>query len=120
GILGPKTKVKLYNATQNYRPTAQELGVSEDTAAAPSGGDAGAGNQASANRPIHTAGISDNDLKLMANAVYGEARGEPYVGQVAVAAVILNRTRHPDFPKTISGVIFEPLAFTAVADGQIW
>ncbi|MCK9910234.1 cell wall hydrolase, partial [Microbacteriaceae bacterium K1510] len=94
--------------------------MSEDTAAAPSGGDAGAGNQASANRPIHTAGISDNDLKLMANAVYGEARGEPYVGQVAVAAVILNRTRHPDFPKTISGVIFEPLAFTAVADGQIW
>lgn len=124
GILGPKTKLKLYNATQNYKPTAEELGVPEETAGAPStgaaGAGAGAGNQAPAKRPVHTAGISDNDLKLMANAVYGESRGEPYEGQVAVAAVILNRTRHPDFPKTPSGVIFEPLAFTAVADGQIW
>lgn len=65
-------------------------------------------------------GFTQNDLKLMANAVYGEARGEPYEGQVAVAAVILNRIKHPDFPNTVSGVIFEPLAFTAVADGQIW
>lgn len=56
----------------------------------------------------------------MANAVYGEARGEPYEGQVAVAAVILNRLEHADFPNTVSGVIFQPLAFTAVADGQIW
>jgi N-acetylmuramoyl-L-alanine amidase len=63
---------------------------------------------------------SDQDLKLMANAVYGEARGEPYEGQVAVAAVILNRVEHPDFPDTVGGVIFQPLAFTAVADGQIW
>jgi N-acetylmuramoyl-L-alanine amidase len=59
-------------------------------------------------------------LKLMANAVYGEARGEPYEGQVAVAAVILNRVNSSTFPNTVSGVIFEPLAFTAVADGQIW
>lgn len=65
-------------------------------------------------------GFSQNDIQLMANAVYGEARGEPYVGQVAVAAVILNRLQSPSFPNTISGVIFEPRAFTAVADGQIW
>ncbi|WP_349410801.1 spore cortex-lytic enzyme [Pseudalkalibacillus sp. SCS-8] len=65
-------------------------------------------------------GYSENDLQLMANAVYGEARGEPYVGQVAVAAVILNRIESTSFPNTISGVIFEPGAFTAVADGQIW
>ncbi|EIJ83328.1 spore cortex-lytic enzyme [Bacillus methanolicus MGA3] len=65
-------------------------------------------------------GFSTNDIQLMANAVYGEARGEPYVGQVAVAAVILNRLESPSFPHTISGVIFEPGAFTAVADGQIW
>jgi N-acetylmuramoyl-L-alanine amidase len=65
-------------------------------------------------------GYSQNDIQLMANAVYGEARGEPYVGQVAVAAVILNRVNSPSFPNTISGVIFEPRAFTAVADGQIW
>ncbi|NEU31112.1 spore cortex-lytic enzyme [bacterium LRH843] len=66
------------------------------------------------------AGYSDNDVRLMANAVYGEARGEPYVGQVAVAAVIINRVNSPSFPNTVSGVIFEPRAFTAVADGQIW
>lgn len=57
---------------------------------------------------------------MMANAVYGEARGEPYIGQVAVAAVILNRVESASFPDTVYGVIFEPRAFTAVADGQIW
>lgn len=65
-------------------------------------------------------GFSQNDIQLMANAVYGEARGEPYTGQVAVAAVILNRVESASFPNTVSGVIFEPRAFTAVADGQIW
>ncbi len=65
-------------------------------------------------------GFSQNDIQLMANAVYGESRGEPYIGQVAVASVILNRVTSPSFPNTISGVIFEPRAFTAVADGQIW
>ncbi len=63
---------------------------------------------------------SGDDLKLLANAVYGESRGEPYEGQVAVAAVILNRIEHPDFPNTVGGVIFQPGAFTAVSDGQIW
>lgn len=63
---------------------------------------------------------SERDLQIMANAVYGEARGEPYEGQVAVAAVILNRVESEDFPDTVSGVIFQPRAFTAVADGQIW
>ncbi|MFD2445878.1 spore cortex-lytic enzyme [Bacillus sp. CGMCC 1.16607] len=65
-------------------------------------------------------GYSQNDIQLMANAVYGEARGESYEGQVAVAAVILNRVQSATFPNTVSGVIFEPGAFTAVADGQIW
>lgn len=65
-------------------------------------------------------GFSQNDIKLLANAVYGESRGEPYIGQVAVAAVILNRVHSATFPNTVSGVIFEPGAFTAVADGQIW
>lgn len=71
-------------------------------------------------KTFHPSNISANDLKLMANAVYGEARGEPYIGQVAIAAVIINRTKSPNFPETPSGVIFEPRAFTAVADGQIW
>lgn len=65
-------------------------------------------------------GFSQNDIDLMANAVHGEARGEPYEGKVAVASVILNRTEDAAFPNTVSGVIFEPRAFTAVADGQIW
>ena len=65
-------------------------------------------------------GFSQNDIQLMANAVHGESRGEPYIGQVAVAAVILNRVKSASFPNTVSGVIFEPGAFTAVADGQIW
>jgi N-acetylmuramoyl-L-alanine amidase len=65
-------------------------------------------------------GFSQNDIQLMANAVYGESRGEPFIGQVAVAAVILNRVQSASFPKTVSGVIFQPGAFTAVSDGQIW
>ncbi|MFS1511983.1 spore cortex-lytic enzyme [Chengkuizengella sp. SCS-71B] len=64
--------------------------------------------------------FSSQDIQYMAQAVYGEARGESYEGKVAVAAVILNRVEHPDFPNTVKGVIFETRAFTAVADGQIW
>ena len=62
---------------------------------------------------------ANSDLYLMARAVYGEARGESYTGKVAVAAVILNRVKSADFPDTISGVIYQPWAFTAVHDGQI-
>lgn len=57
---------------------------------------------------------------LLARLINGEARGEPYVGQVAVGAVILNRTRHPRFPNTVSGVVYQPRAFESVARGQIW
>ena len=60
-----------------------------------------------------------SDVQLMARAINGEARGEPYEGQVAVGAVILNRVKNPNFPNTIAGVIYEKGAFTAVADGQI-
>ena len=80
----------------------------------------GKGTSAPQKAPKYPSGYSENDIQLMANAVYGEARGEPYIGQVAVAAVILNRIEDEAFPNTASGVIFEPLAFTAVADGQIW
>ncbi|TFB24099.1 spore cortex-lytic enzyme [Filobacillus milosensis] len=65
-------------------------------------------------------GFSQNDIQLMSQAVYSEARGEPYSGQVAIAAVILNRIEDSTFPDSASGVIFEPLAFTAVADGQFY
>lgn len=64
-------------------------------------------------------GGNTSDVQLLARAINGEARGEPYEGQVAVGAVILNRVRDSRFPNTIAGVIYQPGAFTAVADGQI-
>ena len=62
---------------------------------------------------------NSNDLNLLSRLVYGEARGEPYTGQVAVAAVVLNRVKHSSFPNTIAGVIYQSGAFDVVADGQI-
>ena len=62
---------------------------------------------------------STSDIQLMARAINGEARGEPYEGQVAVGAVILNRVKDSRFPNSIPGVIYQPGAFTAVSDGQI-
>lgn len=68
------------------------------------------------------AGISYSaqDVDLLARLVYAEARGEPYAGQVAVAAVVLNRVRDGRFPTTIAGVIYEPDAFESITDGQFW
>lgn len=68
---------------------------------------------------INLGGQTSNDLYLLAKCVYAEARGEPYVGKVAVAAVILNRVASPSFPNSIYGVVYQPWAFTAVYDGQI-
>lgn len=62
---------------------------------------------------------SSTDLNLLARLVYGEARGEPYTGQVAVAAVVLNRVKSSSFPNTIAGVIYQSGAFDVVRDGQI-
>ena len=63
--------------------------------------------------------FNTSDIQLLARCVNGEARAEPYKGQVAVAAVILNRIHHPSFPNSLSGVIYQPGAFTATSDGQI-
>jgi len=62
---------------------------------------------------------SNSDVNLLARLIYGEARGETYVGQVAVGAVVLNRVKSSSFPNTIAGVIYQSYAFTAVSDGQI-
>jgi len=105
GIAGTATKQKLSKASKYDKPATKQNTNTQNT------------KPTSTNTP---AGYSENDIKLLANAVYGESRGEPYIGQVAVASVILNRVENPAFPNSISGVIFEPLAFTAVADGQIW
>ncbi len=68
---------------------------------------------------VDAASTSESDIQLMARAINGEARGEPYEGQVAIGAVILNRVKHASFPNSIAGVIYQSGAFTAVADGQI-
>jgi N-acetylmuramoyl-L-alanine amidase len=115
GIVGPKTKLMLWEATKKWSP---ELTMDKPTAN-PSNNQNKAGSSTGMTSS-NNYGLSANDLKIMANAVHGEARGEPYIGQVAVAAVILNRVDSPSFPNTVSGVIFQPGAFTAVADGQIW
>jgi N-acetylmuramoyl-L-alanine amidase len=111
GIAGPTTRSKLKAASPKYN--AKNLNKGKGSKAKGGGGK-------KLSTPHNNRGFSANDLKMMANAVYGEARGEPYEGQVAVAAVILNRIDSPLFPNTVNGVIFQPGAFTAVADGQIW
>ena len=66
-----------------------------------------------------TNGFNSSEVYLLAKTIYAEGRGEPYTGQVAIGAVVLNRVRHPSFPNTISGVVYQKHAFTAVSDGQI-
>lgn len=102
GLVGSKTKLMLWKATKKWSP-----GMT-------------AGGQSQSASPAKTTSYGSNDVNLLARTVFGEARGEPYTGQVAVAAVILNRVESSKFPKTISGVIYQPGAFTAVSDGQIW
>lgn len=64
-------------------------------------------------------GYSSSDVYLLARTIYAEGRGEPYTGQVAIGAVVLNRVRSKEFPNTVSGVVYQKHAFTAVTDGQI-
>ena len=86
--------------------------VGEKTAAA-------LGMQLSGSGSSGSVSSSENsNINLLAQCINGEARGESYKGQVAVGAVILNRVEHPSFPDTLSGVIYQPGAFTAITDGQ--
>ena len=123
GLLGEKTKKKLISVTEFDKEYVHEQIKKGNSFTHYGGTDV---KKQVKNKKTESANMqlppqySEKDLKLIANAVYGEARGEPYEGQVAVAAVILNRIDHPDFPNTVSEVIFQPRAFTAVADGQIW
>ena len=108
GIYGPKTKAAVKSFQKKNGLTADGI-VGKKTAAA-------LGMSLSSTDNSST---SNNDLYLLAKCVYAEARGESYTGQVAVAAVILNRVKSASFPNTIAGVIYQPYAFTAVSDGQI-
>ncbi|HBU84945.1 spore cortex-lytic enzyme [Paenibacillus sp. UMB7766-LJ446] len=119
GVVGAKTKLKLYNASKQWSPT--ETPLHKDQGSGNGGNNNNTADKEQDNMgSANSMGLSENEIKIMANAVYGESRGEPFEGQVAVAAVILNRVKSPSFPNTPSGVIFQPGAFTAVADGQIY
>lgn len=107
GIYGSQTKAAV-KAFQKKNGLAADGIVGPKTAAA-------LGMSLSGSKSTQSSG----DLNLLARCVYAEARGEPYTGQVAIAAVVLNRVRSSSFPNTISGVIYQPYAFTAVNDGQI-
>jgi N-acetylmuramoyl-L-alanine amidase len=67
---------------------------------------------------VSSTSSNSGDVALLARLISAEARGEPYAGQVAVGAVVLNRVKHPSFPNTISGVIYQSGAFTCMVDGQ--
>jgi len=111
GVYGART----YRAVRKFQA---KNGLNVDGIVGPS--TANALGMATTSVAASTQGVNRKaDEYLLARAIHGEARGEPYVGKVAVAAVILNRTKSPSFPNTVAGVIYQPLAFTAVADGQI-
>lgn len=111
GIFGAKTKagVIYFQRRNGLSPdgivgtrTAQAMGIKLTATTTSSGGN-----------------TSSTNLNLLARVVYGEARGEPYTGQVAVAAVVLNRVRSSSFPNSVAGVVYQSGAFDCVADGQI-
>lgn len=74
---------------------------------------------ASSSGGANNGGYNNSEVYLLAKTIYAEGRGEPYVGQVAIGAVIMNRIRSASFPNTVSGVVYQKGAFTAVDDGQI-
>jgi len=111
GIYGPKTEkaVRWFQKNNNLKvdgiageKTLSKIGL-------PTGKDPSKNSNSSYNA----------NVELLARVINGESRGEPYEGQVAVGAVILNRVKHPSFPNSIAGVIYQERAFTAVSDGQI-
>lgn len=113
GIYGAET----YRAVRRFQ---RANGLVEDGIVGPETAAAIGINLGQGESTSTSAGVNrDDDTYLLARAVHGEARGEPYIGKVAVAAVILNRVKDPAFPNTIASVIYQPYAFTAVADGQI-
>lgn len=104
-------------------PSSSEPGwhpVEVDAAGAAFTGDEGGGLTGA--RPAYAQGYESywDVLYLLARVIEGEAADEPFIGKVAVGAVILNRVRDARFPKTVAGVIFQPWAFESVSNGQMW
>lgn len=112
GIFGAKTKSAVIYFQRKNGLTPDGI-VGKKTLAA-------LGMTASSSSSTNPTGsYSEADIQLLARLIYGEARGESYVGQVAVGAVVMNRIKSSSFPNTMSGVIYQRYAFTAVDDGQI-
>lgn len=114
GVYGSKT-------TKAVRSFQQKNGLTADGVAGPATLKALGMEQTSQNsgQTSSSGGNASGDVALLAKVISAEARGEPYDGQVAVGAVILNRIAHPSFPNTLAGVVYEPGAFTCMVDGQI-
>ena len=108
GINGPLTKAAVKRFQKKY-------GLVQDGVVGPK---TAAKMGISVSKGSSSSNYNNNDLYLLAKLVHSEARGEPYTGQVAVAAVVLNRVDDSRFPNTIAGVIYQPWAFTAINDGQ--
>ena len=111
GIFGSAT-AKAVRYFQRTNGLTEDGVVGKDTLAALGMFNTGTGTSSGA-------AAQDATVNLLARVISAEARGEPYVGQVAVGAVILNRVEHPSFPSTVAGVVYQPGAFTCMVDGQI-
>ncbi len=110
GVYGSGTE-RAVRAFQQKNGLAVDGKAGDQTLAA-MGLSAGSGNSGG------SGGASGSQVDLLARLISAEARGEPYSGQVAVGAVVLNRIKHPSFPNTLSGVIYQSGAFTCITDGQ--
>ena len=113
GIYGSGTERAVRAFQQKNGLTVD--GKAGDQTLAAMGLSAGGGNSSNSGG---SGGASSSQVDLLARLISAEARGEPYSGQVAVGAVVLNRIKHPSFPKTLSGVIYQSGAFTCITDGQ--
>lgn len=110
GIYGTKTKAAVIKFQKKHNVTADGICGPKTLELI---------GLATGNNPSSSSGgYSSSDYQLLARLISAEARGEPYIGQVAVGAVVLNRVEHPSFPNSISGVIYQKNAFTCINDGQ--
>jgi len=114
GVYGSQTQQAVKNF-QKANGLKQDGIAGEKTLAAMGINSKGGSSSSNSN----SGSASSSDLNLLSRLVYGEARGEQYKGQVAVAAVVLNRVKSSSFPNTVAGVIYQRGAFSVVADGQI-